>query len=125
MYSSSGDINVIIHEYPNANIERYVEEYKVATQETTPFIPKDIEDPVVKSPTPQPPLQPPLEVISEELEEAEQDEEEVLVSQCSEPIISPQITAEEVKESTSDASTDTSTTNCKRRRWLISRNEVE
>ena len=39
MYSSSGDINVIIHEYPNDNIQSCVEEFKVSTQETTPFIP--------------------------------------------------------------------------------------
>ena len=118
MFSSSGDINVIIHEYPNDNIQTYVEEFKVSTQETTPFIPF-----IPASLSPPPPSSAPLPVVPQPIEEIILDVVEEIVPEAPIP---PPVTADEVEEvSSSETSTETSSTRNKKRRWLISKHEVE
>ena len=126
LYSSSGDINVMIHEYPNPNSVLEAEftpvkpQVEAVTPRTPPVIrtvrePTPPSQPAIQSPpSPSPPSQPPQVIVEEQIVAQEPDTYEE--------------NQEEEEVTTSSASTDTSNSNSslrRRRRWLIDKDEVE
>ena len=133
LYSSSGDINVIIHEYPNPHSFLEVEPTPptlptppviLTVREPTPPPPPPASPPPPSPPPPPPsppPASPPSPQIPEETPELPPDPTE-------ENLLAVDSGGEE-ELTTSSASTDTSNSNSslrrRRRRWLIDRDEVE
>ena len=129
LYSSSGDINVMIHEYPNpfSTLEPDPVPIRPPVEAVTPQVLREPTPPA--PPVPQAPPTPPTPPKhSSQLPQQPACspvivEDPIQVPQ--EPDAYEEVVEEEV--TTSEASTDTSNSNSslRRRRWLIDRDEVE
>lgn len=131
MYSSSGDINVIIHEFPNPNAPNEVEPpvrqkfEAIGPLPSNPSLPpspkiqiKAVEK--LKDQTPPPEIVPFI-LEPDSIEEIEADDEQVPeIDETEFPV------DEETENTSSEASTETTSTSlARRRRWLIFKEEIE
>ena len=124
VYSSSGDINVMVHEYPNP----------YSTIEIEPPTPVKVH----KEPTPPPMLpSPELPVETESISPSEDSdpeqidfaedtfEEEIVPEPDYDEPVNMNIDEKQENSMSSEASSDTSSSRTRRRRWLIFKDEVE